>query len=111
MQSVETLPPVPAPAWDGTKLTFVIVEDGQRIRCAISHSALIDVIGRAHLRPAQLIEGFLEVRPRIEAIALAKFRSRLTHASGLVNIWSDDIDPPPASAPEAATADAARQCA
>jgi hypothetical protein len=97
------------PHWDGSRLTFDIDDGPARVRCAISHAALLDIADRANLRPAQLMDCFIEYRSRIEAIALAKYRTRAAHATGLVNIWSDDIDPPPTNAPVLACAVAVRQ--
>ncbi len=103
MPILQDLSPVSRPHWDGSRLTFVIHDGAVRVRCAISHAALLDIAERSHLRPSDLMDCFVASQPRIEAIALAKFRGRSTNATGLVNIWSDDIDPPPASAPMTAS--------
>ena len=61
---------------------------------------------------ADLLACFDKARARIGAIALAKLRSRTAGATGLLYVWSDDIDdPPPASAPAAAAlrVDASRE--
>jgi hypothetical protein len=67
-------------------------------------SALQDLSEQRRFKPADLLNCFAAARGRIEAIALGKLRARSEGASGLLNIWSDDIDgaPPPASAPAAA---------
>jgi LSD1 subclass zinc finger protein len=111
VQTLQNLRPVSRPHWDGNRLTFDIYDGATRVRCAISQAALLDVAERRNLRPAELMDCFMDARPRIEAIASAKFRTRSAHATGLVNIWSDDIDPPPANPPLAACAGNARRSA
>lgn len=91
------------PRWDGARVTFEIVEGGQRIACAISRSALQDLTGHRRFKPAELLVCFAAARPRIEAIARAKLRDRPDGVGGVLHIWSDDIDePPPADTPVAA---------
>jgi hypothetical protein len=111
LQILQALRPVSRPHWDGSRVTFDIDDGVVRIRCAISHAALLDIAERSHLRPAQLMDCFIEYRQRIEAMALAKFRNRAAHATGVVNIWSDDVEPPPTDAPILACAVSARQSA
>ena len=69
----------------------------------ISANALQDLSGQRRFKPADLLACFAGARPEIEAIALAKIRARNASTTGLLYIWSDDIDdPPPASTPVAA---------
>lgn len=90
------------PRWDGAGIAFEIVEDGERIACTISRSALQDLAGQRRFRPAELLACFAAVRPRIEAIARAKLRGRPAGIGGVLRIWSDDIDGPPEDTPVAA---------
>jgi len=64
----------------------------QRVPCTISVGASQDITGQRRFKPADLLASFVEVRSRIEAIALGKFRRRAKGATGLVHLWSDDID-------------------
>jgi hypothetical protein len=102
VQILQNVRPVSRPNWDGNRVTFDIYNGATRVRCAISRVALLDLAERPNLRPAELMDCFMDARPRIEAIASAKFRTRPVHATGLVNIWSDDIDPLPPTLPIAA---------
>ena len=64
--------------------------------------ALQDLGGVRRFKPADLLACFAGERARIEAIALGKLRSRAATTTGLLYIWSDDIDePPPGSTPVA----------
>lgn len=99
------------PRWDGQRLMFDIHDAKDHVHCAISRAALLDIAEHIHLRPSELIACFIEFRSRIESIAWAKFRSRPDRPTRRVNIWSDDIDPPPASAPVAARAGEVRRSA
>lgn len=91
------------PRWDGARITFEIVENGQSVACAISRSALQDLTGERRFKPADLLVCFAAVRPRVEAIARAKLRDRPDGIDGVLHIWSDDIDePPPTDTPVAA---------
>jgi hypothetical protein len=101
------------PRWDGRRVLFEIADGDRSAACTISANALQDLSGQRRLKPAaDLLACFDEVRARIGAIALAKLRSRTAGATGLLYVWSDDIDdPPPASAPAAAAlrVDASRE--
>ena len=91
------------PRWDGRRVLFEITEADRSVACTISLNALQDLSVRRRFTPADLLTCFAAARVRIEAIALGKLRARREGASGLLYIWSDDIDdPPPASAPVAA---------
>jgi Protein of unknown function (DUF1488) len=101
------------PRWDGRRVLFEIADGERSAACTISANALQDLSGQRRLKPAaDLLASFDKARARIGAIALAKLRSRTAGATGLLYVWSDDIDdPPPASAPAAAAlrADASRE--
>lgn len=100
------------PRWDGRRVLFEIADGDRDVACTISAYALQDLSGQRRLKPAaDLLACFDRARARIGAIALAKLRSRTAGATGLLYVWSDDIDnPPPASAPAAALrADASRE--
>jgi hypothetical protein len=91
------------PRWDGQRVLFDIVDKDRSIACAISLNALQDLSEQRRFKPADLLKCFAAARARIEAIALDKLRARSEGVSGLLNIWSGDIDdPPPASEPVAA---------
>jgi hypothetical protein len=99
-----TKPIKPIPArqarWDGRRVLFEIVDDGQSFACAISLNALQDLSTMRRFKPADLLKCFDETRERIEAIALAKLRARPGGVAGVLNIWSDDLDDvPPSGAP------------
>jgi hypothetical protein len=102
MHLVHAASPVSRPRWDGHRVTFDINDGKGLIRCAISHAALLDIAGRTHLRPSELMDCFMRSRPRIESIAWAKFGNRSDRETRRVHVWSGDIDPPPATAPMAA---------
>lgn len=92
------------PRWDGRRIMFEIANgDAGNVACTISVNALQDLSGRRQFKPADLLACFAETRERIGVIALAKLRARAAGASGLLYIWSDDVEePPPASTPAAA---------
>jgi hypothetical protein len=95
----------PHPRWDGRRVLFEVTDEGRRVACAMSLNALQDLSGRRLFKPADLLECFATARVRIEAIALAKLRARTEGGvSGLLHIWSDDIDDPtpPTSVPASA---------
>ena len=90
------------PHWDGRRILFEVIADGQAVACAISMNALQDLSAQRRFKPVDLLKCFAVARMRIEAIALNKHRTRPEGVSGLLHIWSDDIDePPPADTPEA----------
>jgi hypothetical protein len=80
------------PRLDGRRLLFEVAQGGGSVTCAISLGALQDLGGRRHFRPADLLRCFEEARGRIAAVALRKLRARPEGASGLVNIWADDVE-------------------
>lgn len=91
------------PRWDGRRILFEVADGDGSAPCTISVNALQDLSGQRRFKPADLLACFAGARPRIEAIALAKLRARNASATGLLYIWSDDIDdPPPADTPVAA---------
>jgi hypothetical protein len=92
MNGSQPTPEVPAPRWDGRRVLFEVLDEDRLVPCAISMNALQDISEMRRFKPADLMKCFAAVRPRIEAIALDKHRARSDAASGLLNIWSDDID-------------------
>ncbi len=90
------------PRLDGHRVTFEIEENGAWLPCAISEAAILDVAGKRHMRPQELLGVFLRAQKRIEAIAQAKLEARRGYGSGILNIWSDDIEPPTDTVPAAA---------
>lgn len=85
--------------WDGRRVLFEIAgDDNQAVACAISLSALQDLGTQRRFKPADLLQCFAAMRPRIEAVALGKLRARSGAVEGVLNIWTDDfLDPPPAA--------------
>lgn len=91
------------PRCDGRRVLFELIDEDRSVACAISLNALQDLSEQPCYKPSDLLNCFAAARVRIEAIALGKLRARSEDVSGLLNIWSSDIDdPPPASAPVAA---------
>lgn len=91
------------PRWDGRRVLFDIADGDRSVPCTISLHALQDLSGHRRFKPAELLGCFAAARAQIEAIALAKLRARRASTTGILYIWSDDIDdPPPSSAPVAA---------
>jgi hypothetical protein len=111
MHTVDNLRSVTNPRWDGNRVTFQIIDRERRVDCAISRAALLDIAERNHLPAAGWMACFLKSRERIEAVAFAKFRGRSRHAVGMLNIWSNDIDPSPPTLPVAVGAVSIRRCA
>jgi Protein of unknown function (DUF1488) len=93
----------PRPRSDGRRVLFEIVDGDRRVPCSISVQALQDLSDRRRSKPAELLNCFEAARERIEAIAIAKLRARSAASSGLVYIWSEDIDEPPPTGVPAAT--------
>ena len=90
------------PRWDGRRVLFEIADCDRDVACTISVNALHDLSGQRRSKPADLLACFDTARARIGAIALGKLRARTANATGLLYIWSEDIeDPPPAGAPAA----------
>ena len=103
MDDPKTTPTASKPRWDGRRILFEVADGAGSAPCTISVNALQDLTGRRHFKPADMLACFAGARPRIEAIALAKLRARNAATTGLLYIWSDDIDdPPPADTPVAA---------
>jgi Protein of unknown function (DUF1488) len=91
------------PRWDGKRVLFEIADGDRSVACTISMNALQDLSGHRRFKPTDLLACFAAARARIGEIALGKLRSRSGRTTGLLYIWSDDIDdPPPDSAPVAA---------
>lgn len=88
------------PRWDGRNILFEVIEGNHSVACAISPQALEALSGRRRFKPADLLGSFVAARARIETIALTKLGRRPPELSGMLHIWSDDIDDLPlASAP------------
>ncbi len=104
MHLIEQARPASAPRLEGRRVVFEIEENGSWMPCAISEAAILDIAGQKHLRPSELLGVFLRARPRIELIARVKLRARSGHVRAILNIWSDDIEPPPSTEPSAAMA-------
>ena len=93
------------PRWDGRRVLFDLADGDRSVPCTISLNALQDLSGHRRFKPVELLACFTTARTQIEMIALGKLRARTPGATGLLYIWSDDIDDlPPASAPVAAKA-------
>ena len=99
-------PPATAePHWDGRRILFDVIADDHPVACAISMNALQDLSTQRRFKPADLLKCFAVARNRIEAIALNKYRARPEGVSGLLHIWSDDIEEaPPSDTPAAGRA-------
>lgn len=80
-----------APRWDGSRILFQIIDDGETVNCAISREALRQVTGRNYGKPAELLASYMQVRERVESVALAKHRAQ-SSAMGLLTVWSGDLD-------------------
>lgn len=80
------------PRCDGRRVLFEMRSEGHSVPCAISLGALEDVSERRCFRPADQISAFVAARRRIEAVALSKIRAQAQDASGLLYIWSNDIE-------------------
>jgi Protein of unknown function (DUF1488) len=94
MAALAPEPSAPPPRCDGKRVLFEILDEGHSVACAISLTALQDLSARRCFKPAEQLQSFAAARPRIEAIALGKLRSRARGAAGLLNIWSGDLDEP-----------------
>lgn len=112
MTDPEPTPIASNPRWDGRRVLFEVADGDSNAPCTISVNALQDLSGQRRFKPADLLACFAGARPRIEEIALAKLRSRNASTTGLLYIWSDDIDdPPPEDTPVAAEKAKARRFA
>jgi hypothetical protein len=83
------------PRWDGNRVLFAIETEGERIRCAISRSALQHLSGQPHLATSDLVRRFADSRERIEEIAVRIAHITPEWVPRPVSIWADDIDDPP----------------
>jgi uncharacterized protein DUF1488 len=103
MADPEQTPIASHPRWDGKRVLFEIADGDRSVACTISVNALQDLSGHRRFKPPDLLACFAAASAQIGAIALGKLRARPASATGLLYIWSDDIDdPPPDSAPVAA---------
>lgn len=101
MQSSSVVTPLPAPRWDRNRVLFEIDDGDERVECAISREALQHLSDRRYGKPVELLASFVKVRRRIERVALSKHRLHPDPVSGLVIIWSGDLeDPDPVPAPD-----------
>ncbi len=101
--NVSTETPVAShPRWDGRRVLFEIADGDRDVACTISVNALQDLSGQRRFKPADLLACFDAARARIGVVALAKLRARTAGATGLLYIWSDDIDDAPAASAPAA---------
>ena len=98
MDVVAANSPPAKPRWDGNRILFAIEVAGQSVPCGISRSALQDLSGRRQFAAAELLKSFAAVRPRIEALALRMFTERPESVSGILSIWTEDVDNAPAAA-------------
>jgi hypothetical protein len=80
------------PRCDGRRLLFEIVDDGRRVACAISLMALEDLSESRCYKPADQLKSFAMARRQIEIIALGKIQMQVPGASGMLSIWSNDVD-------------------
>lgn len=92
MTELSTKPIAVHPRCDGRHLRFEIVDDGRRVACAISVMALEDLSEKRCYRPADQLKSLALARRQIEAIALTKISMKAQDASGLLTIWSSDVD-------------------
>lgn len=103
MTEPKPMPIASKPRWDGRRILFEVADGDSSAPCTISVNALQDLSGQRRFKPADLLACFAGARPRIEAIALAKLRARNASTTGLLYIWSDDVeDPSPEDTPVAA---------
>jgi hypothetical protein len=87
--------PLPKPRWDGSRVMFEIEAGGELITCAISRSALQELSGRRHFAAPELLRCFVEIRAKVEAIALHKYAVSPDSVCGILSIWEDDIEAVP----------------
>ena len=92
MTNVSAKPIAVHPRCDGRRLLFDIVDDGRRVTCAISVMALEDLSEKRCYKPADQLSSFALARRQIEIIALGKIQTQGQDASGLLTIWSNDVD-------------------
>lgn len=88
------------PRSDGRRVLFEVLEGGERIACAISQHALRDIAAEGMRRgkaPGDLLACFAAARPRIEALTLRAIRARRSRPQGVLYIWPDDEEEPPAA--------------
>ena len=92
MTSLNSKPIAVRPRCDGRRVLFEIMDQGRTVACAISQMALEDVSDRRCFKPADQLSAFAAARQRIEAVTLGKIQAQVQDASGLLNIWSSDIE-------------------
>jgi hypothetical protein len=93
--SAKTATALPKPRWDGSRVMFEIEAGGELVTCAISRAALQELSGRRHFAAAELLRCFVEIRAKVEAIALNKYTVSPDSVCGILSIWEDDIDAAP----------------
>lgn len=79
------------PRWDGRRILFEVLHAGSEVACAISPEAVRDIAKARCFTPADLLRSFAAERPRIEAAAALKLRSRAIRMPGLLTVWSGDV--------------------
>ncbi len=85
--------------WDRNRVLFSIEDAGESYDCAISREALQDISDRRYGKPVELLACFEKARPRLEGIARQKLHAHHGAITGVVTIWSGDLDE--AAAPDA----------
>ncbi|MFT8247151.1 DUF1488 family protein [Roseomonas sp. BN140053] len=86
--------------WAERRVFFEIFVNGHAMPCAISGAALEEIAKHRHVTARDALACFEQSRDRIEAVARKKAHRRAEGASGLLNLWTGDLDePPPEGAP------------
>ena len=85
-------PTLAAPRWDGVRVLFEIAEDGEVVVCAISREALREISGRSYGKPAELLASFNGMRGKIETVARAKHIRQAGASTGILTVWSGDLE-------------------
>jgi hypothetical protein len=78
--------------WDGRRILFEVLHEGAELPCAISPDALRDLTASRCFKAADLLRAFAAARAAVEAVALRKLHIRKTAGTGLLTLWSDDIE-------------------
>lgn len=78
--------------WDGRRVLFEVIHEGAEVPCAISPDALRDLTASRCFKPADLLRAFAARRVSVEAVVLAKLRTRRSTLTGLLTLWSSDIE-------------------
>lgn len=89
--------------WDGRRVLFEVIHEGAEVPCAISPDALRDLTASRCFKPADLLRAFAARRMSVEAVVLAKLRTRRSALTGPLTLWSSDVDEfgPVGAAPQA----------